>query len=77
MALRFDFEAPTRSFYFLFLTPNMLVNKHSDLISLGFFIVVGVLRKLGLTSVISSGVDTVAASRISFRFCWSSHLPEC
>ena len=36
MALRFDFADPTRRFAVLFLTFNMLANKHSDLLALGF-----------------------------------------
>ena len=36
-----------------------------------------VICKLGLSYVIYSGVDTIAESRISFRFCCSSHLPLC
>ena len=38
---------------------------------------VDVIGKLGLSSVIYSGLDTMSASRISFSFCWWSHLPAC
>ena len=68
MALRLDSAALTRRFAVFFLTFNMLVNKHSDFLAL-FFTVVWFIVKLGLSSVISSVVDTIAASIISFRFC--------
>ena len=77
MALQFDFAAPTRRIAVLFLTPNMLVNKCSDLLALVFLNDVWVIGKLGLSSVISSGVSTISASRIYLNFCWSSHLPAC
>ena len=38
---------------------------------------VDVIGKLGLSSVIYSGLDTMSESRISFRLCWWSHLPAC
>ena len=77
MALCFDFEAPIRRFDILFLTFNMLVNKHSDFLALGFLTGVDVIGTLGLAYVTPSGVDTIAAYIISFRVFWSSHLPAC
>ena len=77
IALRFDFTDSTRRFSVLFLTSNMLVNKLSDFLALGFLTIVWVIRKPGLTSVTSYGLETIPTSRISFRFCWSSHLPAC
>ena len=77
MALRLDFAATIQRFYVFGLTSNMLVNKHSDFVALGFLTAVDVIGKLGLPYVNPSGVDTIAAYRISLRFCWSSHLPAC
>ena len=71
MALRLDFAAPTRRFYVFFLTFNMLVNKHSDFLELFLLTDVSVIGTLELSSVTSYGVDTIEASRIHFRFCWS------
>ena len=56
MALRYDFSDSTRRIAVLFLTSNMLVNKHSDLLVHGFFTVVWVMRKLGMTALTKSGV---------------------
>ena len=39
MAFRLDFVATKRRFAVLGLTSNMLVNKHSDLLELGFLLV--------------------------------------
>ena len=75
MALSFYFAAPTRRFSVFCLTSNMLLKRNSDFLTLGFLTVVCVIIKLGLLSVTSSVVDTIAASRILFRFCWSSNLP--
>ena len=61
MALRFDFSVPTRRFDVFFLTSNMLVKRHSDFLALYFLTVVWVIGKLGLSSVISSGVETIEA----------------
>ena len=77
MDLCFDFTAPTRCFDVLFSTSNMLVNKQSDFLALGFLTFVWVIRKLGLIFVIYSGVDTISAPIIPFGFCWSSHLSAC
>ena len=77
MALRLDSEATIRRFSVVGLTSNMLVNKHSDFLALGFLTGVYVIGTLGILSVTPSGVDTIAASRISLSFCWSSHLPAC
>ena len=52
MALRFDFAATIRRFSVLGLTSNMFVNKHSDLLALGFLTGVdvrGTLRLLYMT----------------------------
>ena len=77
MDLHFDFAYSTRRKVALFLTSNMLVNKHSDLLAVDFLTILLVILKLGLTSVTYSGVKTIAASIISLRFCWSSHLLAC
>ena len=69
MALRFYFAAPTRRFAVFILTFNMVVNKHSDFLALGFFTGVDVIGKLGMSYVTSYVVDTIAASLISLRFC--------
>ena len=76
MALRFDFEQPTQQIAVIFLTFNMLVKRYSDFPAFGLLTVVWVIGKLGLSSVIYSGEETIAASRISLKFCWPSHLPE-
>ena len=68
MALHFYFASTTLRFAVFVLTSDMLVNKHSDFLALGFLTVVTVLRKLRLTSVIFYGLDTIVASRISLRF---------
>ena len=77
MDLRFDFAATKRRFAVLGLTSNMLVNKHSDFLALGLLTGVDVIGTLVLLSVTPSGVYTIAAYRISLRFCLSSHLPAC
>ena len=77
MALRFDFADTKRRFAVFGLTFNMLVNKRSYLLSLGFLTGVDVIGTLGLSSVIPSGVDTMSACSISLRFSWFSHLPAC
>ena len=77
MALRFDFLAQIRRFAVFFLTSNMLVKRHSDLIALGLLTGVDVVGTQVLLSVTPSRVDTTAASRIFLRFCWPSHLPAC
>ena len=77
MDLRFDFVATIRRFSVFGLASNMLVKRHSDFLALGFLTGVDVIRKLGMLSVTTSGVDTKAESMISLRFCWSSNLPAC
>ena len=77
MNLRFDYAATIRRFAVFVLTSNVLVNKHSDFLALGFLTGVDVIGTLGFLSVTPYGVDTIAASRISLRFYWSSHLPVC
>ena len=77
MYISFYFAASTRQILLLFLKSNMLVNKCSDFLELGFLIFVWVIGKLGLSSVIYSGVETISASIISLNICWSSHLPAC
>ena len=66
--LRLDFAAPTRRFSVLFLTFNMMVKRQSDFLALGFLTAVDVIVTLELSSVTSSGVDTISTSRISLRF---------
>ena len=46
MALSLDFAAPIRRSAVFFLTFNMLVNKHSDLLALGFLAGVDVMVTL-------------------------------
>ena len=77
MAMCFDFAATIRRFAVFGTTSNMLVNKHSDFIGLGFLTGVDVIGTLGLLSLTPYGVDTIAASSISLRFCWSSNLTAC
>ena len=68
MALRLYFAATKRRLAVVGLTANMFVNKHSDFLALGFLTGDDVKCTLGLLSVTSSGVDSIAASRISLRF---------
>ena len=68
MAFRMGFAATKRRFSVLGLTSNIFVNKHSDLLLLGFLDGVDGICTLGLLYVTSSGVDSRAASRISLRF---------
>ena len=71
MSLRFYLAArKTKRFVVSFLTSNMLVKGHSDFLALGFLTVVWVIFKLGMSSVTSTVVDAIEASRISFRFYW-------
>ena len=77
MVLILNFAAPTRRFSVLFLTFNMVVNKHSYFPALGILTGDDVIVTLVLSSVTSSGVDTISASRKPLRFYWSSHLPTC
>ena len=42
-----------------------------------FFIGVGSMGDIVLLSVNPSVVETIAASRMYFNCCWSSHLPAC
>ena len=77
MALRFYFAAPIRRFAVPGLTPNMFVNKHSDLVALGFLTGVYCRGILGLLYVTPSGFDTIAAYMIPLKSCCSSHLPAC
>ena len=77
MDLSFDFAATIQRCAVFDLTSNMFVNKHSALLALGFLTSVDVRGTLGLSYVTPYVVDTISASRISFSFCWSSHLPAC
>ena len=72
-----DFVAIIRRFAVFGLTSNMLVKIHSDLLALGFLNGVDVIGSLGISHVTASVVDTISASIIFLRFCWSSHLPAC
>ena len=69
MALRLDFAATKRRLNVVGLTSNMFVNKHIDLLALGFLTGVDVIGKLGLLYVKTYGVDSRVASRIYLRFC--------
>ena len=54
MALRFDFSAKIRRFAVFCLTSNMLVERHSDFLALGFLTGVDVIDTLGLLYVTPS-----------------------
>ena len=69
MDFRLDFSAKKRRLSVVGLKSNMFVNKHSDLLALGFLTGDYFICTLGLLSVTYSGVDSIAASRISLRFC--------
>ena len=77
MALSFYFAATIRHFAVFFLTSNMLVKTHSDLLALFFLTSVDVIGTLRLSSVTPSGVDTISSSRTFFMFFWQFHLPAC
>ena len=68
MDLRFDFSYTIRRFAVFGLIFNMLVNEHSDFLALVSLTVVYVIGILGMLSVTPSGLDTIAASKISLRF---------
>ena len=68
MDLPLDFAATKRRLAVVGLTSNIFVNKHSDFLALGFLTGVGVIWTLGLLSVNPSGVDSIAASIIYFKF---------
>ena len=69
MALSLDLSDTKRRFSVLGLTSNMLVNKHSDLLALGFLTSVDVIGTLGLSSVTTAGVDSISAPIIPLIFC--------
>ena len=69
MDLRLDFSATKRRLAVVGLTANMFVNKQSDFLALGFLTGVDGIGTLGLLFVNPSGVDSIAASRISLIFC--------
>ena len=69
MALRLDFAATKRRSDVVGLPANMFVNKHSDFLALVLLTGDDVICTLGLLSVTLSGVDSIAASIISLRFC--------
>ena len=69
MDLRFEFAATKRRLDVLGLTSNMFVNKHSDFLALGFLVGVDFICTLGILSETPYGVDSIAASIISLRFC--------
>ena len=77
MDLRLDFSATKLRFAVVGLTSNMFVNEYSDFLALGLLTGDDVICTLGLLSVNLSGVDSIAACRISLRFFCSSHLPAC
>ena len=55
---------------FMFLTYNMLVNKHNDFLALGFLNGVDVIGILGLLFMRSCRFNTIAASRTHLRAYW-------
>ena len=59
-ALRLDFASTKRRLAVVGLTANIFVNKHSDLIALGFLTGDDVKCTLGLLSVTNSGADSIA-----------------
>ena len=69
MAFRLDSAATKQRLAVVGLTDNMFVNKHSYFLALGFLTGDDVICTLGLLSVNHSGVDIIAASVISLRFC--------
>ena len=77
MDLQLDYAATKRCFAIFGLTSSMLMKIHNDFIALSFLTGVDGICTSGLLSVNTSGVDSRAASRISLRFCWSSHSPAC
>ena len=70
IALRFYLSSPTWPVAVFFFTYNMVVKRHSDFPSLDLLTGVDVMGYMGLVSVNTSGVETIAASRISFNCCW-------
>ena len=60
MALQFDFASTIRRFAVFNLTLNMLVNKHSDFLALGFLTGFDIRGTLEMLSVNPSEVDTIA-----------------
>ena len=56
MALRFDFAATIQRFAVFSLTYNVLLDKHSDFLALGFLAGVHVIGTLGILSVTPSGL---------------------
>ena len=69
MALRLGFSATKGRLAVVGLTSNMFVNKHGDFLALHFLTGDDVIFTFGLLSVNPSGVDSIAASRISLKFC--------
>ena len=70
IALRLDLSDTTRWVEVLFFISNMLVKRHSDFLALGFLTGVYVVVDMGLLLVNPSGVETIAASRISLNCFW-------
>ena len=68
-ALRFYLAAPTQQAAVFFFTSNMLVKRHSDFLVRGLLTGVDVMGYIGLLSVNPSGVEKIAASRISLNCC--------
>ena len=69
MASRLDFSATKWRSAVVGLTSNLFVNKCSDFLALGLLTGDDVICTFGLLSVNPSGVDSIAASQISLRFC--------
>ena len=77
MDLRLYFAATKRRYSVVGLTSNMFVNKHSDLIALGFLTGVDVRGTLRLLYMTHYVVYTISESSIPLGFFWSPHLPAC
>ena len=69
-ALRLDFAATKRRFAVFGLTYNMLVNKNSGFLALGFLTGDDVICTLGLLYVTPSGLYRTAESVIYYIFFW-------
>ena len=69
MDLRLDFAATKRRLAVVGLTSNIFVNKHNGFLALHLLNGVDGIGTLVMLSVNPSGVDSIAASIISLRFC--------
>ena len=64
-----NFAATKRRLAVVGLTSNMFVNKHIDFLALGLLTGDDAISTLGMLYVNPYGVDSIAASIISLRFC--------